>query len=469
MKKQTILVIDGSGDCSVATLKTLGSLGFDIVLATTEKEGQHVLANNHPSLIISDCLVVPNPLMWIDKIQLLGLTTQVIAVTNDVRFDSIMDWVALGVFSVILRPLEHSRLQQLALGALEIREIVQHFKDGGSLPSLDEKPPSKNPLAEFYRGLIGHHDEVELKKQVATSVKKLTGAQWADVVFSPNDESTPNLTQAVPINCPDSNKISPQMGLKAKAPNSLNSYFQVSYKLNGGHEGNIKLCFNRQAGSTKSGGPRPRNLDKMDEAISLVSLALSSARKYSRAVELGSRDGLTNLYNRRIFNEMINQEFDKSQRYKLQLSLITFDLDHFKMVNDAFGHPTGDLVLKTVAQAMTSVTRSTDISARIGGEEFAIILPHTNLEQALILAQRLDECLTNRTFTHNGSTFKQTISQGIVSTEYFLVESVEDMVYWADQALYLAKREGRNTIRQASEVPMNSMMKESLNIACQAS
>ena len=467
MRKQTILVIDGSGDCSVSTIKSLESLGFDIVVATTAKEGHSTLSTSHPNLIITDCLVVPDPLIWVEEIHRLGLSTQVIAITNNLRFDSIMDWVSKGVFSVMLHPLEHNRLKQLVLDALEASSIIKQFQNTTKIKQPAEEPPGGDYVMEFYRGLIGHHDEASLIKHVTISVKKMTQAQWVDVIFNQEDGTYPQLS-ALDLTIPlDSNF--PQIALKAKIPYNSKYYFQMSYKLKGDQKGEIKLYFSRQSSGNLGGESTPRNLEKMAEVTSLVSLALNSVKCYAKAVELASRDGLTNLYNRRLFNDILKQEFAKAHRYKLQLSLITLDLDHFKMVNDTFGHPAGDLVLKAIAQSMIAVTRTTDTAARIGGEEFAIILPHTNLEQATILAQRLNDNIADKLFSHNGNTFKQTISQGIAGSEYFLVENAEDMVYWADQALYLAKREGRNTIRQASEVPMNPVMTEGRNIICQAS
>jgi diguanylate cyclase (GGDEF)-like protein len=198
----------------------------------------------------------------------------------------------------------------------------------------------------------------------------------------------------------------------------------------------------------------------MMEVVSAVSAALGSVAKYKKAVDLAARDGLTGLYNRRIFNDVLQREFSQAQRHNYPLSLLSLDLDHFKSVNDNFGHQTGDLVLRAVAEVIAKVARSTDLPARIGGEEFAIILPHTSQIQAGHLAGRLRHILTESDFNLSGTVFRQTVSQGVAGLEHFLVKTPEDMVYWADQALYLAKREGRDTIRLATDLPMTPVLKK---------
>ncbi|MGL4209479.1 MAG: GGDEF domain-containing protein, partial [Candidatus Adiutrix sp.] len=191
-----------------------------------------------------------------------------------------------------------------------------------------------------------------------------------------------------------------------------------------------------------------------------IAAALGAVLKYSSAMKMASRDSLTGLYNRRIFTEVLGREFANAKRHGQSLSLLHIDLDHFKNVNDSFGHQTGDKVLQVVAKVITEVCRLTDIPARVGGEEFAIILPQTNEEQTYVLGGRLKTALAKCSFKAAGTVFSQTVSQGIVGLEHFLVKSPEDMLYWSDKALYLAKREGRDTIRMASDLQMPQIMKD---------
>jgi diguanylate cyclase (GGDEF)-like protein len=190
------------------------------------------------------------------------------------------------------------------------------------------------------------------------------------------------------------------------------------------------------------------------DLVEAGSMFLGQAVRFDEAVKMASRDPLTGLCNRRIFIETLDREFKQAKRHNSPLSLLALDLDHFKNVNDTYGHQTGDEILKWLASALSRVVRSGDLPARVGGEEFAVILPRTNLEQAAALAQRLQDVLLETPLpTSVPDLMRPTISQGLASLEHFLVNSTQDLIYWSDQAMYLAKREGRNTFRVVSDLP----------------
>jgi diguanylate cyclase (GGDEF)-like protein len=163
-------------------------------------------------------------------------------------------------------------------------------------------------------------------------------------------------------------------------------------------------------------------------------------------------DGLTGLRNRRFFEERLHEEFRRAQRYADPVSLIMIDLDHFKQVNDRYGHPMGDLVLREAAQLLRHSTRDPDICARYGGEEFAVVLPKTHLTGALAVAERIWRALGAKVYetpAHHGPTRTQirvTASIGIAFYPSKDIASPELLVKFADEALYQAKRSGRNTI-----------------------
>lgn len=166
-----------------------------------------------------------------------------------------------------------------------------------------------------------------------------------------------------------------------------------------------------------------------------------SARLYEEIVELSLTDALTGLQNRRYFDLTLKNEVDRSRRFARGLAIIMVDIDHFKEYNDTFGHPAGDEALKLVSASLLGNRRKADVVARIGGEEFAIILPETNLDGALNVADRVFASIANE------SGFKRqiTVSLGITvlsNTE----DSVETLIQQADKALYEAKRTGRNRV-----------------------
>lgn len=170
-------------------------------------------------------------------------------------------------------------------------------------------------------------------------------------------------------------------------------------------------------------------------------------------------DALTGLKNRRLFDERLHEEFRRAQRYGDYLSLIMIDLDHFKQVNDRFGHPAGDAVLREVGSLIRASIRDPDICARYGGEEFAVILPKTHMSGALAVAERIWREIGTKEYAVPPSAQTQatveagapravqvTASVGIAFYPSKDINSGELLVRFADQALYEAKRAGRNTI-----------------------
>lgn len=159
---------------------------------------------------------------------------------------------------------------------------------------------------------------------------------------------------------------------------------------------------------------------------------------------LSYSDALTGLANRRFFMERLQAETRRAECMQRPFCLVLLDVDHFKQVNDRFGHPVGDDVLRAIAATMTACMRCpTDLPARVGGEEFAILLADTNLNGAQVACERLAFCLREQEFTARECVFRVTVSMGIVECR---CESTEDALRLADMNLYQAKAAGRNRI-----------------------
>ncbi|GAB4178950.1 MAG: hypothetical protein Tsb0017_06760 [Geothermobacteraceae bacterium] len=163
--------------------------------------------------------------------------------------------------------------------------------------------------------------------------------------------------------------------------------------------------------------------------------------------ELVLRDGLTGLYNHRYFQEMVDHEIERVRRYGGCFSLLMFDLDHFKQVNDRYGHPVGDVVLKNIAETTISAVRASDIVARYGGEEFAVILPHADCAGLRVFAERLRRAIEHLNTDIEGEKLRVTISLG--GTTFEAGSSHLDkltVIDTADRALYQSKALGRNRV-----------------------
>ncbi|WP_455206944.1 GGDEF domain-containing protein [Kaarinaea lacus] len=156
---------------------------------------------------------------------------------------------------------------------------------------------------------------------------------------------------------------------------------------------------------------------------------------------IADEDSLTGLYNRRKINELIQHEIERSQRYNKSFSVIIMDIDHFKRVNDHYGHLAGDELLKMFAGIMLANIRHTDEVGRWGGEEFVVLCPETNMTGALSLANKIRQRIESTTFDTYG---KQTASFGIAC--YKEKDTIDSIIGHADEALYLAKNGGRNRV-----------------------
>ena len=161
------------------------------------------------------------------------------------------------------------------------------------------------------------------------------------------------------------------------------------------------------------------------------------------------RDGLTSLYNHRHFYDRLEEEFSRSGRYNVPLSLVFFDIDDFKRINDIYGHTHGDQVLKKIGQLMKSVARESDIPARYGGEEFAVLLPNTAEEGAFDLANRIHCIIRDHEFD-NLPGEQITISSGVSTFANKNLQSFNDLVHLADEGMYKAKNQGKDKVSQAS-------------------
>lgn len=154
-------------------------------------------------------------------------------------------------------------------------------------------------------------------------------------------------------------------------------------------------------------------------------------------------DGLTGLLNRKTWEQELEQEFLRYKRHKHTCSLMIFDIDHFKRVNDGFGHPAGDEVIRQTAQILTETIREIDVSGRYGGEEYVVILPDTDSQGAMILAERVRKKIEENRIHYEGNDIDYTISIGIAE----LTDDIPNRTHWidrADQCLYKAKESGRN-------------------------
>jgi len=166
---------------------------------------------------------------------------------------------------------------------------------------------------------------------------------------------------------------------------------------------------------------------------------------------MASHDELTNVLNRHAFNDRYRAEFQRSCRYSLSMCLLMLDIDHFKMVNDTYGHPGGDACLIALAAKLRETAREQDIIARFGGEEFILLLPHTKPSEATVVAERIRAAVEAMHIQYAEHAIHCTVSIGISSYTDGKICDCECLLKQADQALYQAKNAGRNRVVSAPD------------------
>lgn len=191
--------------------------------------------------------------------------------------------------------------------------------------------------------------------------------------------------------------------------------------------------------------------DYQSRVLSMISaplaIAVRNAEMYRQVEELAVKDPLTNVLNRRAFTGILEREFRRAARYNTPITLMVLDLDYFKKVNDTYGHLVGDNILREAANICQSSLRDIDVLVRYGGEEFVILLPVTNLQEGMVVANRIKGRMEKHRFDAAMNNISVTVSIGIAHYPTLpIIGAPETLFLQADQALYAAKRAGRNCI-----------------------
>ncbi|GEM_PF-340955 len=175
-----------------------------------------------------------------------------------------------------------------------------------------------------------------------------------------------------------------------------------------------------------------------------LAAALRNAQLFQATKNLSITDGLTRVYNRQYFDDVMEKEFLRAKRYKHPLALALIDIDNFKEINDTYGHTEGDRILSQFASRVQETIRNTDIFSRYGGEEFSVIMPLTDIEEGIVVMERLRVVIAGSVFPLTSKDIQLTASIGVSSLFDNPVHSAKELIQAADSALYLAKKTGKN-------------------------
>jgi len=468
--KPTVLVVDDEISVRSVLLELLTDSEYEAVGAESAEAGLAVLAQRRHDIVFTD-LRMPgmDGIEFLRAIKAQDATIEVIVLTSHSSFSSAVEALRLGAYDYLIKPLddieevlalikrvtekltlaaEKTRLvEELSAKHREVEEsrnrVVQYSEDLAALYAAEQELMSGLELPEVcsksvggLSKLLGGHPAVlwivdeglaMLAPAAQNGFKMLEKVAWTFPLFDP--------ARSEPAGVPPEwqERCRTQLGAQAAIfqPVVHRKKFMALLGL-----------FDFEGVPFSS-----RDVELLTRFSAAVATAIENARLYAEAKSLSIRDGLTGLYNRRYFDEVMTVEGARSLRHQQPVSLLFTDVDHFKHYNDRNGHLAGDGLLKQLATIFMKRVRITDIVCRYGGEEVTIVLPHTGRTSAAIVAEDLRKRVETYPFL-----YRETQPLGAVTISVGIAECPADskcpssIVRMADEALYAAKKAGRNRV-----------------------
>jgi two-component system cell cycle response regulator len=413
----TILYVEDDETIRTNTQRPLQRLCQELYVAKDGVEGIKLFKEHQPDIIVSD-IKMPNMngIDMIKAIKAIAPEQKIIFTTAHNESGFFLESIELQVDGYILKPIDYEfltkKVQKLATQTLAEREL--HDKQ----ILLDE-------IANLQNGIVltfGSEGKLIFTNRYFLSFFQVSNIEefrqnfstlgeyfiQSDEYFTPNPNSDLSCIEQIK-SVDESKRIVSMVNLKTRYPQA----FYVSI----------------------------RTIKETAHTIITFTEITDLAIEKNQLKHQSTVDALTNIYNRAFFNEAIHNEIEEAKRYARELSIISFDIDHFKQVNDNHGHDNGDIILKELAALVKDSIRQADVFARVGGEEFMIIAPSTSGEGATALAEQIRVKIETHHFS-NG--LKTTSSFGV--TQYQSDEAESTLLKRVDIALYEAKSSGRNRV-----------------------
>ncbi|MEW6263534.1 MAG: diguanylate cyclase [Thermodesulfobacteriota bacterium] len=479
-RQYSILLVDQPGFERNLIAEALAAMGFQIECGSEGNEALARLDQDPPDLVILDEMVKGlTPDVFLTHLHSRDLETFVLIISSNPDLDRGMDWVTKGAYAYLGRPIEPGRLYEYIQRGLENKEAFKEVVDmarnlKAANQALTREQSALKVKTEELRFLydLGLKLSATLEdKEIITIVAAaLTHLFQPDLIVVLTALSTLGEIRMFADHIIDKKtalalgrELMPEAGLSWDETADRFQLMEHNFTARPlfrqpGHRWTTPLL----AAGQKRGllglyffeepsWDQDRRL-LLENAALQTAQALFNAYQHESALNRAAHDPLTGLFNRLAFEEHLNREFERHLRYNSELALIMIDLDHFKSVNDRYGHKAGDDVLVRVARIIRENVRATDIAVRLGGEEFAVIMPDTDQAKARSLARRIEKRLRQEAIRIGEDSLKQTASQGVADVRAVRMNHPDELIRLADQAMYLAKAKGRNTIRLATDL-----------------
>ena len=470
--KYKVLIADDDSLIRTSVMEMLTNLGYEGIEAKSGKEALRRVLVDKPDLILLD-LIMPD----IDGFEVCRklrtemniLTTPIIIFTAKKGKEDILKGLEVGANDYLIKPVEPVELEARIKAQLHIKGLYDEAnaekKDLATLLEVSQAVSSTlNSRDILYTIVKCVGDVIDVARCSIVRIGRKKGVGYVVTTYENPGikdltidlDKYPEIRKALEVKGTviiedihnDPMMVSVRDALKELGFSSL---LVIPIIVRDEVVGTLFLRTSRKESSFS-----PREVKLCQVIANLAANALTNAHLFE-SVEISNleleklaiTDGLTGAYNHRYFRTRLDEEFTRAKRYGTPLSCIMMDIDHFKHINDAFGHAQGDTVLSEITDVIKNVVRKSDIVARYGGEEFVALLPNTDEEGAFVQAERLREAVKGYRCSGRDKCIMVTISLGVSTFPCPEISTADELVGRADDALYKAKRNGRNKTVEA--------------------